>query len=106
MADSFTEVTHRSWGSRLRGSMSGFLAGLALVLGAIVLLFWNEGSAVRTDRALNEGAGLVATIDPAALTPDLAGRLVHFSGPLAVIGPPADATFGGLPVPATGAARA
>ncbi|MCB1385813.1 MAG: TMEM43 family protein [Nitratireductor sp.] len=100
MADSFTEVTHRSWGSRLRGSMSGFLAGLALVLGAIVLLFWNEGSAVRTDRALNEGAGLVATIDPAALTPDLAGRLVHFSGPLAVIGPPADATFGGLPVPA------
>ena len=93
MADQFTEVTSRSWFSRIGGAFSGILIGLLLILASIAGLFWNEGRAVKTARALAEGAGQVVTIDPAAPAADANGKLVHFSGPLIVNGTISDPVF-------------
>lgn len=43
MSDQFTEVTTRSWGSRLGGSFGAILGSLLLFFASFVLLFWNEG---------------------------------------------------------------
>jgi hypothetical protein len=93
MTDSYTEVTTKSWGSRLGDSIKGVLFGLILIAGSCVFLFWNEGRAVQTQRSLTEGAGLVVSIDPARV--DLAndGKLIHVSGDLKPGAPLTDPDF-------------
>lgn len=78
--DSYTQVTSRSWSSRLVGSLTGILVGVVLVVVAVGLLWWNEGRAVKRARALEEGASQVVSV--AADSVDVAneGRLVHLSG--------------------------
>ncbi len=100
--DTFTQTTRRSWFSRLAGSVGGIFFGILLVLVSLGVLFWNEGRAIKTERALSEGARIVLDVD--ASTPDVAndGRLVHVSGTLAPQGEPQDAAFG---VAAPGAIR-
>jgi hypothetical protein len=56
--DTFTEVTSRSWISRIGQSIVGVLIGLVMVIASIVVLFWNERRAIQTARSLAEGAGL------------------------------------------------
>lgn len=90
---SFTEVTRTSWGSRMKGALTGVLIGLALVPGSAWMLFWNEGRAVQTARSLAEGAGAVQSADPARVDAALEGRLVHVSGALSVSGPLRDPDF-------------
>ncbi len=80
MSDRFTRTTHQSWLSRIKRSFSGILAGLALVLGSFILLFWNEGRAVKTHKMLQEGAGIVVTVDSQRVDPRYEGRLVHMTG--------------------------
>ena len=98
MSDQFSEITSRSWFSRIGRAFSGILFGIILVLLAMAGLFWNEGRAVSTARALSEGAGRVVTIDPARPAAT-AGQLVHFTGPVAIQGAPVDPLFSALPVP-------
>ena len=59
-SDSFTEVTHQSWGSRLQEQATQSLVGFVLFLAAFPLLFWNEGRAVDGHKALEEGKAVVA----------------------------------------------
>ncbi|MGG5818820.1 TMEM43 family protein [Falsiroseomonas sp. HW251] len=92
--DSVTETTHKSWFQRLLGSLVAALIGLAMVPGASVLLFWNEGRAVQTARSLAEGAAGVTAADAGRIDPAMEGRLIHVAGPLAVAKPPADRDFG------------
>lgn len=82
MSDSFTTTTHQSWFSRIGNSFAGVLIGLALIVGMIVLLFWNEGRAVQTEKALAEGAGAVVLVDNAPVDPANEGKLIHVSGPV------------------------
>lgn len=82
MSDSFTTTTHQSWFSRIGNSFAGVLIGLALIVGMIVLLFWNEGRAVQTEKALAEGAGAVVLVDNAPVDPANEGRLIHVTGPV------------------------
>lgn len=100
MSDSFTETTSKSWFKRLGEALSGIVFGIILILVAIVLLFWNEGRSVGTARALNEGAGLVVTIDPAGDIAAQSGALVHFSGDLTPVGTASDAQFPFMEAPA------
>lgn len=79
MADQVTEVTSRSWFSRLGGAFKGIIIGLLFFLGAFVLLFWNEGRAVKRHRALQEGGGLVATVNAGAVDPNNEGKLIHLT---------------------------
>jgi hypothetical protein len=80
ITDSFTETTTKSWGSRIGESIKGVLFGLAFTVGACVLLFWNEGRAVQTERSLDEGRGLVVSVDASRVDPANQGKLVHVSG--------------------------
>ncbi len=78
--DSYTEVTSRSWFSRLGQSIGGVLFGLLLLLGGGILLFTNEGRSVATAKALEEGLGLVKSIDAGRILPENEGSLVHLTG--------------------------
>jgi len=92
--DRFTETTHQSWLSRLGQSVAGMLIGLALIIGATILVFWNEGRAVQTARSLTEGEGLVIDGDQARVDPANEGKLIHISGELATKLPLTDPEFG------------
>lgn len=92
--DSFTETTHASWLGRIGQSIIGVLIGLALIIGAAILLFWNEGRAVQTARSLTEGEHAVIDADPGKVEPANEGRLVHVSGDLATKATLADSEFG------------
>ena len=81
-SDSFTTVETKSWFARIGSSLSGMLFGPLVVLGAVILLFWNEGRAVSTARSLTEGAGSVVSVAATAVVPANEGRLVHVAGPL------------------------
>lgn len=75
------EVTTESWGSRLGGSFKGVLTGGVIFLAAIPLLFWNEGRAVKTAKALEEGeAACVALPTADSIDPQYEGKLVHLTG--------------------------
>ena len=74
----YQEVTKTSYGSRLGNSLKGILVGLALFVAATVLLWWNEGRAVKTSKMLKaaetecDDVASVASLDPA-----LEGKLIH-----------------------------
>ncbi len=61
MANSYTEVTQQSWGSRLKESSRGVIIGLLLFIGAFPLLFWNEGRALHRAQTLQEGEKIVVS---------------------------------------------
>ena len=90
---SYTETTSRSWFARIKDALVKILIGLILILASVVLLFWNEGRAINTYRALVEGAGLV--VDVNAESPDAVndGKLVHISGTVVPGGPVEDSEF-------------
>jgi hypothetical protein len=91
--DSFTEVTRRSWGGRIGNAFKGVGFGLLLVVVSFPLLFINEGRAVKTRKALDEGARVVVSVAADRLDPANEGRLVHVSGP-ATGGSLSDPDFG------------
>lgn len=75
------EVTTESWGSRLGNSFKGVIVGGVLFLAGIPLLFWNEGRAVKTAEALEEGeAACVEVKDITTINRDNEGHLVHMTG--------------------------
>ncbi|PUA28798.1 MAG: hypothetical protein B0W54_10290 [Cellvibrio sp. 79] len=80
MNDIFTEVTRTSWSNRIGKSIKGVATGILLVLVCIGLLFWNEGRAVKTHKALIESQGAVVSINAQEDAPQLNGKLVHISG--------------------------
>jgi hypothetical protein len=75
----YTEKVHTGWGSRILDSIKGILVGCILVILAFPLIFWNEGKAVKRAKALNEGAGMVVSVNPDQIDPANNGRLVHLT---------------------------
>lgn len=94
MAETHTEVTRQSWGSRLGGAFKGILFGFVLIVFGLWLLFWNEGRAVRRAKALTEGAGMVVSVAADRVDPGNNGKLVHLSGPATTDEILRDDTFG------------
>ena len=78
--DKYTVVTRESWFSRLGHTLKGILVGILLLLGAVALLWWNEGRAILTAKGLTEGAGLVVSVASDQIDPGNNGKLVHVSG--------------------------
>ncbi len=78
--DKYTVVTRDSWFSRLGNALKGILVGILLLLGAVVLLWWNEGRAILTAKGLTEGAGVVVSVASDQVDPGNSGKLVHVSG--------------------------
>ncbi|WP_296818382.1 TMEM43 family protein [Brevundimonas sp.] len=98
MNDRFTETTQTGWFSRLGSAFGGVVVGLIAVIVGCALLGWNEHRAVQTERALNQGAGVVRNIGADAVDPANEGALVHVSGTTTVGGPVTDSSW---PVSAT-----
>ena len=80
MSDTFSHVTSKSWFSRMGSAFGGIITGIILIIVASILLFWNEGRAVKRDKTLNEGIGLVLSVKPETVTPANEGKLIHISG--------------------------
>ena len=78
----YREVTSQSWLSRLGGAFVGIPIGLILFAASALLLFWNEGRAVRIVKGLAEGKATVVSIDPGQVDPAFEGKLVHVGGML------------------------
>lgn len=93
--DTYTETETISYGSRISSSFKGMLPGILMFLGAFPLLFWNEGRAVKTARALDEGQGVVIEV-PSNKTVDEEndGKLVYMTGKADTAEILQDATFG------------
>ena len=93
--DTFTETETVSYGSRISSSFKGMLPGILMFLGAFPLLFWNEGRAVKTARALDEGQGVVIEVETnKTVDHDNDGKLVHMTGKAETKDVLEDATFG------------
>ena len=74
----YQEVTKTSYGSRLGNSLRNILGGLVLFVAATVLLWWNEGRAVKTTRMLNIASKeCVDVADISTVDPALDGKLIH-----------------------------
>lgn len=91
---SYTETTSRSWFSRMSGGFKAIFIGLLLVIGMVVMLFWNEGRAVKTAKALAEGAAAVISVDATAPDPANEGKIVHIAGNVTPNGAPQDTALG------------
>lgn len=80
MADTFTETTTRSYGSRLKDSIAGVLVGVALFFGSFVVLFWNESNSVKVYKAIAEMEKNVISVPSDKVDAANEGRLVCTSG--------------------------
>lgn len=78
MADTFTTVSSTSFFGRIRDAFLGFLIGPLLIIGAVILIFWNESHSVRVLKSLKEGAANVVEADE--FDSDNDGGLVHVTG--------------------------
>jgi len=78
--DRYVEVSRQGYFSRLANSFVGILIGFVFAIGAIPLLWWNEGRAVTVQRALDEATRLVVDIEADRVDPAKNGKMVHVSG--------------------------
>ena len=78
--DATTE--HIGFFERLWQSITGILIGLGLIALVIWGIFWNEGRAIGTTRALNEGAGVTVSVPSAQVQPGNESKLIHTTGTL------------------------
>lgn len=75
-----TITTKTSWFSRIGSSIKGVFIGIVLVIFAGILLFWNEGRAVKTYQSFKEGASKVVSVPNDPVDSANEGVLVHFTG--------------------------
>ena len=76
----YTETTTTSYGGRLSRSLKGIVGGFAAVVAGTILLFWNEGNFVKTQKALNEAQDVTIAVDRVAeRDPALNGKVIHAS---------------------------
>ena len=64
--------------------VGSIIFGFLFIPGSIVMIWWNEGRAVDTAKALEEGAGIVLSISSEEVKPESEGKLVHVSGLLSI----------------------
>ena len=94
MPDSIQVTSSSSWFSRLGKAFTGIVVGIILIIIGIVLLFWNEGRAVKTYNTLKEGQGLVVDIASDTVDESNNGKLVHLSSDAVTDETLADQDFG------------
>lgn len=76
-----TKTVRETWSQRLAKSLAGVLVGITLFLLAFPLLFWNEGRAVKTAKALDEAQELCLPLENnTEIAPDNEGKLIHLTG--------------------------
>lgn len=89
-----TFVTSQSWISRLGGAIKGIFVGILLIIGAMILLWWNEGRAVKTAKGLEQGQEEVINVQGTSPLPENNGKLVYVTGEIQTNDTLTDALFG------------
>jgi hypothetical protein len=77
--DSFTEVSHEGWFSRIKNAIVGVLFGILLFVIAFPVLFLNEGRAVKRSKAIEFGAASLETVSADKVDPGKEGGYVHIT---------------------------
>ena len=76
----YQETTRTGYGTRVKNSFGGIGMGFLLFIAGTIMLWWNEGSAVKTDKMLNESEKVAVHVDNVStLDPSLEGKLIHAS---------------------------
>ena len=73
-------TTHHSYGSRVGNSFKSIFGWILLVIGAIILLVWNENNYLQQKKALEEWAAVVQETTANQINPDLDWKEIHVSG--------------------------
>jgi hypothetical protein len=74
------EITTNSWISRLKDAFIGILVGLALIIGAVILIFWNEQSSLHTAQSLAQAKKELISIPSAPINKQNNLKVVYVSG--------------------------
>ena len=70
--------TTTSYGQRVSNSFKGIFTGILLFIAGTILLFWNEGNFVKTQKAINEAQSVVVKVDNVdSQDPNLNGKLIY-----------------------------
>ncbi|CAN5888950.1 hypothetical protein BH11PSE3_BH11PSE3_45400 [soil metagenome] len=93
VVDQATGVARTSWLKRLGQAVVGVVIGLVAIVASVVVLFWNEGRAIKTAQGLSEGASILRSVASEHVDPANEGRLIHVTGPLTTGAPVADSDF-------------
>lgn len=91
----YQETTRQSYGSKVKNSFQGILWGIILILAGTVILWWNEGRAVKASDALKDfQKNYVELSDITTLDPAFEGKAVHATGVAVTADTLRDAAFG------------
>ncbi len=91
----YQETTRTSYGSKVKGSFQGILWGLILIIGGTIVLWWNEGRAVKSSDALKDfQKNYVELSDINTVNPEFEGKAVHATGVATTDEILRDASFG------------
>jgi transmembrane protein TMEM43 len=94
MSDHFTETSSQGFFSRVGKSLAGLVIGPLLIIGAIVLLWWNEGRAVQAIVGLKDAASQVVEAEASGPSPANDNRLIHVVGAATARSPIQDSGVG------------
>lgn len=76
---SITVTENISWWSRLKSSFIGFLLSFVIVIGALVLLAWNEHRTLKNFKGLKAAGETVQLANADTVDAAMNGKLVHIS---------------------------
>ncbi len=74
------EITTTSWFSRLKDAFLGIFIGIALIIGAIVLVFWNEGHSLHMAQSLEQTKNVLISVPNAPINKQNNLKVVYISG--------------------------
>lgn len=74
------EITTKSWGSRIMGAFGGIIIGIVLIIGAFMLIFWNEGHGLHVKQALKQTQQRLIMVPNAPVNPKNNLRVIYFNG--------------------------
>lgn len=90
----YTEKRTISYGSRVKSSFGGIGTGFILLIAATVMLWWNEGRAVKTAKMLDEAEGVAVHMpDVNTFDPEFEGKLIHANGTVVTLDSLIDSDF-------------
>lgn len=73
-------TTKNSFGGRIINSLWGILIGLGLIIGAFILIFWNEHHGLRMAQALQQTQAVLITTPDAPINPANEAHAVYLHG--------------------------
>ena len=77
----YTETTTVGYGSRITNSLKGILTGFLLIIAGTILLWWNEGRAVKTAKSIKNAVEQTTPVaDLTTYNQALNGQMICASG--------------------------